>query len=180
MVFDYCPGRRRLTHHRCVTPVYHIPVWIFDCVLDLHHKFIFKNYGFYTPYNFTKIKTRFITFDNHPEINFRMVRFFNKSILFKYRVRTFNLSIKYYQQLGPRMGEQLFRIKVIGGLILFFAILLVLPYFFSFIEARHGTVLNDWLLRFIPARDFSVTILIFVWSTSLLIIVRCFQHPAIF
>ena len=104
MVFDYCPGRRRLTHHRCVTPVYHIPVWIFDCVLDLHHKFIFKNYGFYTPYNFTKIKTRFITFDNHPEINFRMVRFFNKSILFYYRARTFNLSIKYYQQLGPRMG----------------------------------------------------------------------------
>ena len=25
----YCPGRRLSVQHRCVTPLYHIPVWIF-------------------------------------------------------------------------------------------------------------------------------------------------------
>ena len=32
-VFFYCPGKMRCTQHRCVTPLYVIPMWIFDCVL---------------------------------------------------------------------------------------------------------------------------------------------------
>jgi membrane-associated phospholipid phosphatase len=58
--------------------------------------------------------------------------------------------------------------------------LLILPTFFSKIEARQGIVLNDWLLKRIPSMDFSVVIFILVWSTSLLILVRCIQKPAIF
>ena len=77
-------------------------------------------------------------------------------------------------------ANNLFRTKAIGGIVAFIAILLFLPYFFAIIEARQGIVLNDWLLPWIPARDFSVTIFIFVWSTSLLIIIRCIQQPAIF
>ena len=30
----YCPGRRLFNEHRCVTPLYVIPMWIFDCVID--------------------------------------------------------------------------------------------------------------------------------------------------
>lgn len=77
-------------------------------------------------------------------------------------------------------ANTLFRKKVIGASIVFICIVLFLPQFFSVIEARQGIVLNDWLLQRIPASDFSVTIFIFVWATSLLVIVRCIQQPAIF
>ncbi|MEO6550637.1 MAG: phosphatase PAP2-related protein [Ferruginibacter sp.] len=76
--------------------------------------------------------------------------------------------------------SSLFRKKIIGALILFIAIVLLLPHFFAIIEARPGVVLNDWLLNILPASDFSVTIFIFVWSSSLLIIIRGIQQPAIF
>jgi PAP2 superfamily C-terminal len=74
----------------------------------------------------------------------------------------------------------LFRRKAIAAGILFIAIMLFLPHFFSVIEARQGIILNDWVLQKIPARDFSLTIFIFLWSASLLLIVRCIQQPAIF
>jgi hypothetical protein len=63
---------------------------------------------------------------------------------------------------------------------LFAAILLILPSFFSVIEARQGIVLNDFLLHLIPSMDFSVLIFILVWSTFLLVLTRCIQQPAIF
>lgn len=77
-------------------------------------------------------------------------------------------------------ASSLFRKKVIIGILLFPSILLILPTFFSKIEARQGIVLNDWLLQRIPSMDFSVVIFILVWSTSLLTLVRCIQKPAIF
>ena len=77
-------------------------------------------------------------------------------------------------------ASSLFRKKVIIGVLLFASILFILPTFFSKIEARQGIVLNDWLLQRIPSMDFSVVIFILVWSTSLLILVRCIQKPAIF
>ncbi|MEP7107305.1 MAG: phosphatase PAP2-related protein [Ferruginibacter sp.] len=81
---------------------------------------------------------------------------------------------------GEAWESSLFRRKAIGGAILFTAVLLACPYFFASIEARPGVVLNDRLLQWIPARDFSLTIFIFVWSATLLIIVRSVQQPAIF
>ena len=65
-------------------------------------------------------------------------------------------------------------------MLLFAAILFLLPPFFSIIEARQGIVLNDWLLQQIPSMDFSILIFILVWSTSLLVLTRCIQQPAIF
>ena len=77
-------------------------------------------------------------------------------------------------------ANSLFRKKVIIGVLLFAAILFLLPPFFSIIEARQGIVLNDWLLQQIPSMDFSILIFILVWSTSLLVLTRCIQQPAIF
>ena len=81
---------------------------------------------------------------------------------------------------GQAWTSNTFRSKVIVALIIFISIVLLLPHFFAFIEARQGVVLNDWLLQIIPSRDFSVTIFICVWSTSLLILVRSIQQPTIF
>lgn len=92
------------------------------------------------------------------------------------------ISYPYYcnSTWSEAWASSLFRKKVIIGILLFPSILFILPTFFSKIEARQGIVLNDWLLQRIPSMDFSVVIFILVWSTSLLILVRCIQKPAIF
>ena len=92
------------------------------------------------------------------------------------------ISYPYYSNStwSEAWASSFFRKKVIIGVLLFASILLILPTFFSKIEARQGIVLNDWLLKRIPSMDFSVVIFILVWSTSLLILVRCIQKPAIF
>ncbi len=73
-----------------------------------------------------------------------------------------------------------FRNVIIPAVILFIAILFILPSFFAIIEKREGIVLNDWLLEFLPARDFSVLIFIIIWSAGGLVILRSIQQPDIF
>jgi len=77
-------------------------------------------------------------------------------------------------------ASNLFRGKIIAAGVIFVAIMLLLPHFFAIIEVREGILLNDWILQGIAAQDCSVTIFIFLWSTSILAIVRCIQQPAIF
>jgi membrane-associated phospholipid phosphatase len=93
-----------------------------------------------------------------------------------------SISYPYYSNTSwsEAWASGLFRRKVVIGVLLFASILLILPQFFSKIEARQGIVLNDWLLQRIPSMDFSVVIFILVWSTCLLILARCIQQPAIF
>ena len=93
------------------------------------------------------------------------------------------ISYPYYttSSWSEAWTSSLFRRKIIGALISFFALtLFFMPHFFAVIEMRQGVVLNDWLLQRIPARDSSITIFIFLWSAILLIIFRSIQQPAIF
>ena len=73
-----------------------------------------------------------------------------------------------------------FKRKAFGAAIVFTILMLLLPYFFAIIEARQGIALDDWFLQAIPSQDCSITIFVFLWSTSLLIIIRSIQQPAIF
>jgi membrane-associated phospholipid phosphatase len=76
--------------------------------------------------------------------------------------------------------NRLFRQRVIAGTILAIALLLFLPFFFALIEKRNGVILNDWLLQYVPAMDFSVLIFIIIWSSFLLVIIRSIQQPVFF
>lgn len=76
--------------------------------------------------------------------------------------------------------NKLFRAKVVAGVATFIGVVLSLPYFFAFIERREGPVLNDFILKYIPAQDFSIPIFIIIWSACLLVIIRSIQQPAIF
>jgi len=73
-----------------------------------------------------------------------------------------------------------FRTKVIIASILLLSVLLIFPSFFAFIEKREGVVLNDWLLPYIPAQNFSILIFIIMWSVFILVIVRSIQQPTFF
>jgi hypothetical protein len=63
------------------------------------------------------------------------------------------------------------------GLVILFSLF---PLFFQSIEKRHGILLHDWVLARIPARDVSLPILILIWATAALMLIRCIQRPDIF
>lgn len=73
--------------------------------------------------------------------------------------------------------DKAFRAKLITACFLAVSILLILPHFFAMIEKRDGIVLHDWILSYLPARDFSVLVFIIIWSFSVLVLVRAIQQP---
>ena len=73
-----------------------------------------------------------------------------------------------------------FRPKVMIGLLIVATILSLFPAFFQMIEKRQGVVLNDLLLRMLPAHNISVPLFIVIWSISLLTIFRAARNPQIF
>ena len=73
-----------------------------------------------------------------------------------------------------------FRRRVMTGLIVLVTILSLFPVFFQTIEHRHGTVLNDPLLRLLPSHNVSLPIFIVIWSISALALFRAAQMPQLF
>jgi hypothetical protein len=59
---------------------------------------------------------------------------------------------------------QAFRIKFILGMLILIAILIFIPHFFLKIEAREGSILNDWVLAHLPAVDVSIYIFIILYA----------------
>ncbi len=76
--------------------------------------------------------------------------------------------------------DRRFRIKTVIGSIFLFCVLVYLPVFFGSIEQRQGAILNDRLLYYLPAVDFSIPMFIIIWSMTLLILYRCAQDPSLF
>jgi hypothetical protein len=77
-------------------------------------------------------------------------------------------------------GNRSYRLKTIIGTVLFLSILASLPFFFSIIELRHGSLLNDRLLHILPAIDVSIPTFIIIWAMVILLLYRCTQDPSLF
>lgn len=73
-----------------------------------------------------------------------------------------------------------FRRKVVTGLLLVAVILSAFPIFFQTIEKRNGIVLNDPILRWLPAHNVSLALFVIIWALCLLAIYRAAKHPYIF
>ena len=72
-----------------------------------------------------------------------------------------------------------YRRLFIGGITLLIGTLVAMPHFFQAIEKRSGTLLDDWVLAAIPTQDVSIPIFLFIWGTTLLLLIRAVQHPVI-
>jgi PAP2 superfamily C-terminal len=72
-----------------------------------------------------------------------------------------------------------FKWKFWVGMAVFAAILISLPFFFIAIENRNGRVISDFVLEWIPARNFSGTVFFLIWSSCLLLVFRIYRDPMI-
>jgi PAP2 superfamily C-terminal len=72
-----------------------------------------------------------------------------------------------------------FRNKLAGGLLLLVLLIAFLPYYFAFIEARKGIVLNDLFLNFIESANVSIPTFIIIWSLCLWYLFKSYKDPAL-
>jgi len=72
------------------------------------------------------------------------------------------------------------RNQIIIGSVIMFAVVLILPVFFNYIEKRKGVLLNDWLLGHITPHNVSVPIFSLIWGMGILMIIRTIKHPSIY
>ncbi len=75
--------------------------------------------------------------------------------------------------------NKLFRNKLAAGLLLLVLLIAFLPYYFAFIEARKGIVLNDLVLNFIESANVSIPTFIIIWSLSLWYLFKSYKDPAL-
>jgi hypothetical protein len=80
---------------------------------------------------------------------------------------------------GQYLRNKQFRNKLAGGVILLGLLIAFLPYYFAFIEARKGIVLNDLVLNFIESANVSILTFIIIWSLSLWYLIKSFKDPAL-
>ena len=70
--------------------------------------------------------------------------------------------------------------KLTIGLVIISVSLIALPFFYQATELRNGFLINDYLLREIPAIDVSIYIFIIIWSMALLTFSSFKADPQIF
>ena len=71
--------------------------------------------------------------------------------------------------------ERSFRIRLVISFIAVAIILTILPFFFQFIEKRHGVSFNDFILINIKPSDVSVPVFFIIWTCAILMVIRLFK-----
>ncbi len=74
-------------------------------------------------------------------------------------------------------NQSQFRQKFIFLILLSIAIIIAMPFVFEFIQSRGGISINDPILNFLPAIDFSWAIFLVMYSLAILLIYRVFESP---
>jgi hypothetical protein len=76
--------------------------------------------------------------------------------------------------------DSAFRRRVLTGLITVISLLSTFPVFFQHIELRHGTLLNDPILRLLVPHNISVPLFIVIWAITGYSVYRAAQTPMMF
>jgi membrane-associated phospholipid phosphatase len=75
--------------------------------------------------------------------------------------------------------NRIFKSDLILGMIALAVLAIFTYFFFDYIENRPGgLVMNDWVLKFLPAEDVSVPIVFFELSVIILFLVRAVKDPS--
>jgi len=67
------------------------------------------------------------------------------------------------------------------GIISLVSVVVFTYFFFDYVQNRTGgVVMNDWVLKMIPAKDVSIPIVFFEASVIILFLIRCISNPTMF
>ena len=72
------------------------------------------------------------------------------------------------------------RHQIIIGTTIMMMVVFTLPFFFNYIQKRHGFLMHDWVLAEIPPHNVSVAIFSVIWGMALLCIYRAVYKPNIY
>lgn len=76
------------------------------------------------------------------------------------------------------LKNKVFRNKLALGILVLVLLVAFLPYYFAFIEARKGIIINDLVLDYIDSINVSIPTFIIIWSLSLWTLYVNIQVPA--
>jgi hypothetical protein len=89
-----------------------------------------------------------------------------------------NLTAASYKQKWTEEWKlSAFRTRLIAVLITLLLVVVINPFFFSYIQQRNGIELNDRILNYIPEYDVSIPVFCILWSVILLAAWRAIQNP---
>ena len=87
---------------------------------------------------------------------------------------------KVGESWSKAVAEKAFLACLLIGLLISAIIIITQPAFYRFIEARHGIVLNDFVLNNISPFNVSVPVFIIIWGMVCIGMIRCLTTPRIF
>jgi len=87
-----------------------------------------------------------------------------------------NISLRWVEN----WADQVFKRKLIIGVVLLIAILLFFPIFFDLIESREGYQIHDWFLYQLPPVNLSYPIFSIIWFCAALTITQAIKQPRFF
>ena len=76
------------------------------------------------------------------------------------------------------LRKKAFRNKLALGILVLVLLVAFLPYYFAFIEARKGIIINDLVLDYIDSANVSIPTFMIIWSLSLGCLYINLQTPA--
>jgi hypothetical protein len=89
--------------------------------------------------------------------------------------------LKVKQNWRNAINNKAFKADLLFGLVTMVVLFVFTSFYFDYIEyLPNGTVLNDWVLRRLPAKDVSAPIVFFETSVFILFFVRSSTNPLMF
>ena len=97
----------------------------------------------------------------------------------EFKIKKFSRSVRF--NWHEAWQNKVFRRNLIITLVMLPFILFFTNQFFNYIQdCKSGVVLNDWVLKELPARNVSIPISFLMSSVILLCIIRCINNPKMF
>lgn len=90
------------------------------------------------------------------------------------------MTTSYKARWAYALQQKKFKQLTFLGIFFLIIILLLFPYFFTFIEQREGKTINDIVLNYFTPINVSGCIFGIIWLMAFITIIRCIQQPAIF
>jgi hypothetical protein len=115
-----------------------------------------------------------------PKYNTRTSNLEKQSSIIKPQTMLKSYSSTFLQRWQDSLSSTGYTPKLLVAIAIFVSGALQFPTYFRNIQRREGTVLNDWVLKNIPALDFSTAIFTIIYGLLIYMLVKVLAKPQLF